>query len=60
MTYQLTIFGVDSGGNIMPPIVINGVKLYDVEDEIIEAKFHYQMEAIDTVLMAKEVEHGEA
>lgn len=60
MTYQLTIFGVDDGGNIMPPIVLNGIKIHDIEDAISEVKYYYEIKAIDTVLMAKEGEHGEA
>ena len=54
MTYILTIFGVDSGGNIMPPIVESGVELHEVEQVIDIACAMNDIKSIDTVLMAKE------
>jgi len=60
LTYQLTIFGVDDGGNIMPPVVLNGVSIYEVDEQIGYACGIHGINQIDTVLMAKEGEHGEA
>lgn len=56
MTYILTIYGVDSGGNILPPIVESGVELHEVEQVIDMACAMNDIKSIDTVLMAKEGE----
>lgn len=54
MTYILTIYGVDSGGNILPPIVESGVEMHEVEQVIDMACAMNDIKSIDTVLMAKE------
>jgi hypothetical protein len=55
VTYILTIYGVDSGGNIMPPIVETGVELHEVETVIDMICAMNDIKDVDTVMMAKEV-----
>ena len=59
MTYMLTIFGVDNGGNIMPPVVLGGVAIYEIEEAIMAESYRLKMKSIDTVMMVKEGEHGQ-
>lgn len=54
MTYIVTVFGVDSRGNTLPPIVETGVGLHEVESVIDMICAMNEIENIDTVLMAKE------
>lgn len=56
MTYTLTIFAVDNGGNILSPIVVQGVDAFGIDEAIETACRIHDIKQVDTVMMNKESE----
>ena len=54
MTYTLTIFAVNNVGEILPPIVVQGIDVHAIDEAIEKACQIHEIKQVDTVFMNKE------